>query len=143
MSVTNVWGSQLLNLYCSFVNETGNPLCKFLTLLIFQTKHALSLPMSDCDLIKGTDCYWSCFCFLTGRDLALLTSPMCSSQEIIAKSSKADDYWLPGDHGQQIWCCFSHLNGKQWRGIIESSHWWILEFGVVMQTNNESLIMFH
>lgn len=48
----------------------------------------------------------SCFCCYTGGDLALLTSPMCCTQEITAKSSKADDDRFPGDHRQQIWCRF-------------------------------------
>lgn len=62
--------------------------------------------LSNNSLPTGTG---SCFCCRTGGELTLLTSPVCCTQEITAKSSKADDGRFPGDHRQQIWCCFSPI----------------------------------
>ena len=111
----------------SLLNETICHLCQFLNVLIFKKNTPSDVRPS---LTEETDCYRSCFCCWSGSDLAPLTSPTCCTQEITAKSSKADDCRFPGDHRQQIWCCFSQLNERKHEEIIKSCCWCILGFGV-------------
>lgn len=92
--------------------------------------------------LKGTDCYWSCFCCWSSSDLAPLTSPMCCTQEIMAKSSKADDCWFPGDHRQQIWVLFFPTQWTTTWGdykIMSLLYPWT---GVLMKTNNNTHCLF-